>query len=227
MISRFAKSLFIIVLAIVGFQVTWHIHIVDLLFQFLLAMLTMLHPPSRAYIDPWTGQLFGEGGVEKTLKSLHLSGNDAIPKPIVGVEGGVIMAKLGNETAKYCSFPVPIRFLYWQVHRAALGRATWKFLCVILYILILNSIFFIRHTMTLRFPEVIIYIVVIGHAIHLLLQHPTRDEREALDSYFRLTSRLYPCGECAEEFQELLKQFPPQVSDLSCIVLLENDWHVS
>lgn len=32
MISRFAKSLFIIVLAIVGFQVTWHIHIVDLLF---------------------------------------------------------------------------------------------------------------------------------------------------------------------------------------------------
>ena len=75
-------------------------------------MLTMLHPPSRAYIDPWTGQLFGEGGVEKTLKSLHLSGNDTIPKPIVGVEGGVIMAKLGNETAKYCSFPVPIKFLY-------------------------------------------------------------------------------------------------------------------
>lgn len=79
--------------------------------------------------------------------------------------------------------------------------------------LILNPMFFIRHTVTLRFPEVMIYIVVIGHAINLLLQHPTRDEREALDSYFRLTSRLYPCGECAEEFQELLKQFPPQVSD--------------
>jgi FAD-linked sulfhydryl oxidase len=26
-----------------------------------------------------------------------------------------------------------------------------------------------------------------------------------------LTARLYPCGECATEFQALLKQFPPQV----------------
>ncbi|KAL9712215.1 hypothetical protein Ac2012v2_005293 [Leucoagaricus gongylophorus] len=127
MISRFAKSLFIIILAI-----------------FILAVLAMLHPPSRAYIDPWTGQLFGEGGVEKTLKS-YLPMNNSIPKPIVGVEGGVIMTKLGNETTK-----------------AALGRATWKFL----------------HTVTLRFPE-----------------HPTIDERETL-----------------EEFQELLKRFPPQTS---------------
>ncbi|KAF5355196.1 hypothetical protein D9756_005672 [Leucocoprinus leucothites] len=147
MISRFAKSLFIIILAI-----------------FILAMLAVLHPPSRAYIDPWTGQLFGEGGVEKTWNSAHQSASDSAPTTIAGVDGGVIMAKLGNETAKT---------------RAALGQATWKLL----------------HTVTLRFPE-----------------HPTNDEREALKSYLHLTSRLYPCGECATEFQELLKKFPPQTS---------------
>ncbi|KAG8980160.1 hypothetical protein FRB94_011316 [Tulasnella sp. JGI-2019a] len=51
------------------------------------------------------------------------------------------------------------------------------------------------HTMTLRFPET-----------------PTQDERHALESYFHLLSRLYPCGECAAEFQELLKKYPPQTS---------------
>jgi len=51
------------------------------------------------------------------------------------------------------------------------------------------------HTMTLRYPE-----------------HPTEDEREALRSYFYLTSRLYPCGECASEFQQLLALYPPQTS---------------
>ncbi|CDO72588.1 hypothetical protein BN946_scf184985.g7 [Trametes cinnabarina] len=49
--------------------------------------------------------------------------------------------------------------------------------------------------MTLRFPE-----------------DPTQDERDALNNYFHLLSRLYPCGECAAEFQQLLKKFPPQTS---------------
>lgn len=35
-----------------------------------------------------------------------------------------------------------------------------------------------------------------------------------MNSYLHLTSRLYPCGECATEFQELLKKFPPQVNSL-------------
>lgn len=48
--------------------------------------------------------------------------------------------------------------------------------------------------MTLRYPE-----------------EPTQDERDALDNYFHLFSRLYPCGECAAEFQQLLQKFPPQV----------------
>lgn len=138
MISRFSKSfLFIIV------------------FLFLLGTVALLHPPSRAYIDPWTGDLFGEGGVEKDLHAYPA-------KPAQGVQGGVIMSKLGNATAK-----------------AELGRATWKLL----------------HTMTLRYPE-----------------EPTQDERDALDNYFHLFSRLYPCGECAAEFQQLLKKFPPQTS---------------
>ncbi|KAG5636576.1 hypothetical protein H0H81_007584 [Sphagnurus paluster] len=56
-----------------------------------------------AYVDPWTGQLFGEGGVEKSLHSMNSA---ALPHV---VNGTVIMPKLGNATAK-----------------AALGRATWK-----------------------------------------------------------------------------------------------------
>lgn len=75
-----------------------------------------------------------------------------------------------------------------------------------------NPISFIRHTVTLRFPEVIIYCRGYLTCNIFVLQHPTIDERETLDNYFHLTSRLYPCGECAEEFQELLKRFPPQVS---------------
>lgn len=43
-------------------------------------------------------------------------------------------------------------------------------------------------------------------------QKPNADERDALKSYLYLFSRLYPCGECAEEFQALLRDYPPQVS---------------
>nr|XP_031859017.1 uncharacterized protein CI109_005522 [Kwoniella shandongensis]KAA5526089.1 hypothetical protein CI109_005522 [Kwoniella shandongensis] len=53
----------------------------------------------------------------------------------------------------------------------------------------------VLHLMTLRFPD-----------------EPTEDDRQALKSYFHLFSRLYPCGECAAEFQKLLKEFPPQTS---------------
>ncbi|KAF2405403.1 FAD-dependent thiol oxidase [Trichodelitschia bisporula] len=52
----------------------------------------------------------------------------------------------------------------------------------------------VLHTTLARFPE-----------------KPTKDESEALRSYIHLFQRLYPCGECAEHFGEVLKQFPPQV----------------
>jgi FAD-linked sulfhydryl oxidase len=51
------------------------------------------------------------------------------------------------------------------------------------------------HTMTARFPL-----------------EPTAEERTALKQWITLLSRLYPCGECAEHFQLLLKQYPPQTS---------------
>jgi len=138
MLSRFSRSFLFIILAL-----------------FLFGTLALFHAPSRAYLNPWTGDLFGEGGVEKDLQTYPAT-------PVDGAHGGVIMSKLGNATAK-----------------AELGRATWKLL----------------HTMTLRYPET-----------------PTQDERDALNNYFHLTSRLYPCGECAAEFQQLLKKYPPQTS---------------
>ena len=74
-------------------------------------MVAFLHPPVRAYIDPWTGQLFGEGGVEGvwhngSIQTVH--GYTSTPilktKPDdnggmeleTSVHGGVIMSKLGN-----------------------------------------------------------------------------------------------------------------------------------
>ncbi|TFY78478.1 hypothetical protein EWM64_g5536 [Hericium alpestre] len=91
MVSRFTKSFVITALALLFF-----------------ASLTLLHSPTRAYIDPLTGTWFGEGGVEGQLHAQPVAG------PAHGdssVHGAVIMSKLGNETAK-----------------AALGQATWKLL---------------------------------------------------------------------------------------------------
>ena len=51
------------------------------------------------YFDPWTNQLFGEGGSEGNL---HPKLNP--PAHMGGVAGGVIMSKLGNETAKYAEY---------------------------------------------------------------------------------------------------------------------------
>ncbi|ORY80233.1 hypothetical protein BCR35DRAFT_352556 [Leucosporidium creatinivorum] len=51
------------------------------------------------------------------------------------------------------------------------------------------------HTMAARFPE-----------------HPTESERDAFKSFIYLFSRLYPCGECAAHFQELLRKHPPQTA---------------
>ncbi len=54
------------------------------------------------------------------------------------------------------------------------------------------------HTTMARFPDT-----------------PSPDEREALRSYIHLFQRLYPCGECAEHFGQIIAKFPPQVSSRS------------
>ncbi|KAJ5651490.1 FAD-linked sulfhydryl oxidase ERV2 [Penicillium longicatenatum] len=51
------------------------------------------------------------------------------------------------------------------------------------------------HTVMARFPE-----------------QPTQDEQDALRTYIHLFARLYPCGECAEHFQQHINKYPPQVS---------------
>ncbi|KAL8957385.1 MAG: hypothetical protein Q9193_005328 [Seirophora villosa] len=42
--------------------------------------------------------------------------------------------------------------------------------------------------------------------------HPDASQKSALASYVHLFARLYPCGECASHFQQILKKYPPQVS---------------
>ena len=89
MITRFSKAFLFTVFALVcpltrdfGSQ-----GLTSVFGQFLLGSLALLHPPSRTYVDTWTGDFFGEGGFIP-------------PAPAQGVQGNVIMPKLGNATAK-------------------------------------------------------------------------------------------------------------------------------
>ncbi|KAI9809917.1 MAG: hypothetical protein M1825_000350 [Sarcosagium campestre] len=54
------------------------------------------------------------------------------------------------------------------------------------------------HTTMARFPD-----------------KPKPDESNALQSYIHLFARLYPCGECAGHFRQILSRFPPQVKSRS------------
>ncbi len=54
------------------------------------------------------------------------------------------------------------------------------------------------HTTMARFPD-----------------KPSQDESDALKSYIHLFARLYPCGECATHFQQIIKKYPPQTSSRS------------
>jgi len=54
------------------------------------------------------------------------------------------------------------------------------------------------HTTMARFPD-----------------DPTMDESQALRSYIHLFQRLYPCGDCARHFGQILERYPPQVSSRS------------
>lgn len=43
-------------------------------------------------------------------------------------------------------------------------------------------------------------------------EEPTEEDQLSLKTFITLFSRLYPCGECAEHFRQLLAKYPPQVS---------------
>ncbi|KAG5924029.1 hypothetical protein E4U53_003482 [Claviceps sorghi] len=51
------------------------------------------------------------------------------------------------------------------------------------------------HTMVARFPE-----------------KPSESDRKTLESFFQLFGRLYPCGDCARHFREMMIKYPPQTS---------------
>ncbi|KAK2600133.1 hypothetical protein QQS21_005148 [Conoideocrella luteorostrata] len=51
------------------------------------------------------------------------------------------------------------------------------------------------HTMVAKFPD-----------------KPTDNDRKTLESFFHLFGRLYPCGDCARHFREMLQKYPPQTS---------------
>ena len=66
----------------------------------LIASLLLLHEPTRkTYVDPYTGILFDDGGVQEDYLA-DKSPVKPAPEPLQGVHGDVIMGKLGNETAK-------------------------------------------------------------------------------------------------------------------------------
>jgi FAD-linked sulfhydryl oxidase len=43
-------------------------------------------------------------------------------------------------------------------------------------------------------------------------EEPTANDRMALETFIHLFSRLYPCGDCAKHFRQLLAEYPPQTS---------------
>lgn len=94
MFSRFTRAFIAIVLTLVReppFYAVTHTPGLTSGDQFLVASLGMVHPRSKPYFDPWSGDRFGEGGVEQHF---------AIKPSEELVKGKPIMQKLGNETAK-------------------------------------------------------------------------------------------------------------------------------
>lgn len=56
-----------------------------------------------------------------------------------------------------------------------------------------NSAWRLFHTILARYPE-----------------KPSESEETTLSQYIRLFAQVYPCGDCARHFQELLNKYPPQ-----------------
>jgi FAD-linked sulfhydryl oxidase len=58
-----------------------------------------------------------------------------------------------------------------------------------------NAAWRLFHTILARYPD-----------------NPSEQEQTTLRSYIQLFAQVYPCGDCARHFQQLLRKYPPQVS---------------
>lgn len=56
-----------------------------------------------------------------------------------------------------------------------------------------NSAWRLFHTILARYPD-----------------QPSKQEQSTLNQYIQLFAQVYPCGDCARHFQQLLKKYPPQ-----------------
>ena len=72
-------------------------------------------------------------------------------------------------------------------HMSALGNATIR-------AEVGHATWTLLHTMAARFPD-----------------EPTPEQTDDFREWILLLARLYPCGQCAEEFQVILRAHPPEV----------------
>ncbi len=103
-------------------------------------------------MEPWSGQIFGEGGVEKMLQDKVC----AQPPVISGVKGNVIMPKLGNATAKCVTPSYLLMHIQFSLNLKSGARSSDVETTVRSTILLerkTSLMCFDRHTTTLRYPE--------------------------------------------------------------------------
>jgi hypothetical protein len=102
LLSRFSKFFLVVALLLTVRLFLPFFLFLQLIYSFffdlkLIASLFLLHPPMRIYVDPWTGNAFGDApGVLD-----RMTGGEKMDVDLEAVLGGVIMPPmLGNETAK-------------------------------------------------------------------------------------------------------------------------------
>ncbi|TPX38272.1 hypothetical protein SmJEL517_g00285 [Synchytrium microbalum] len=108
--------------------------------------------------------------------------------------GNVIMGKMSNETIKVQTNRQSFKIgRTWKSDMETDTYYCWQAALIIRLILQSNHSHFVR---TGKFPL-----------------DAKDEERQALLDWIHLTSRVYPCGECAEHFQQLLKEHPPDTRE--------------
>lgn len=71
-----------------------------------------------------------------------------------------------------------------------------------------NAAWRLFHTILARYPD-----------------KPTKQEQSTLDQYIHVFAQVYPCGDCARHFQQLLTKYPPQTRSRKTAALWGCDIH--